>query len=515
MGLNNAFFDLKRDLIAAGYPADLADILQRAPLLSAAGGSIDVSQINATGTPSATTFLRGDGQWATAGTSGVTIGTYGSQSASANGLVFSGGSLYAQSADATHPGMVSTGAQTWAGVKTFNSNIVLSPSGSGRIDIGMQSNLPASAAQSDWDDTNGNNVMLIGGYYSMAVDSTFTDALVYLGFNYYFDAGISKALIDQTASRIAVGYVPGEGAGFALQTTPLVSAGATQTWSTDVFFSGVNSGLPRRGIYFPGSDYSMIWSANASWNRGLMLIPNDGTWTTGQVMLYGGQGPVTIAAKTSLNNDPPVNGWVFDNDAHYTFHRWNTIPLTGGGVSTTSPDAYIAGSDQAVDSATASAGALNLSGGNATGSGSTGNGGPVNISGGTSVGGSAGPINLKTAGLTRVSIDKNGNATFSNGIANTYQRVASATSGGTTTINNNTSTLILHSSGTLATHTVTMPASPVDGQLIHIGTNNTITTLTVQGNTGQTMASGGTLSSFINGATYMYVTTDTAWYQVN
>jgi hypothetical protein len=62
--------------------------------------------------------------------SGVTtVGTYNSQSAAANGATISGVNIYFQTGDATHPGMVSTGAQTIAGAKTFSSTIVGSVNG--------------------------------------------------------------------------------------------------------------------------------------------------------------------------------------------------------------------------------------------------------------------------------------------------------------------------------------------------------------------------------------------------
>jgi len=58
-----------------------------------------------------------------AGGGGVTtIGTI-SGTGNANGLSISGSTLTAHPATATTAGMVTTGAQTWAGVKTFNDNI--------------------------------------------------------------------------------------------------------------------------------------------------------------------------------------------------------------------------------------------------------------------------------------------------------------------------------------------------------------------------------------------------------
>ena len=54
--------------------------------------------------------------------SGVTtVGTIDSQAKSADGLVISGANIYAQTADPGFPGVLSTGTQTIAGVKTFSS----------------------------------------------------------------------------------------------------------------------------------------------------------------------------------------------------------------------------------------------------------------------------------------------------------------------------------------------------------------------------------------------------------
>jgi hypothetical protein len=51
------------------------------------------------------------------------IGVFDSQAPSANGLSVVTTTLYAQSADATHPGMVNTTTQTFSGAKTFSTSI--------------------------------------------------------------------------------------------------------------------------------------------------------------------------------------------------------------------------------------------------------------------------------------------------------------------------------------------------------------------------------------------------------
>lgn len=53
----------------------------------------------------------------------TTVGTIDGQTKHANGLVISGSSIYAQTADATYPGLVSTVSQTFAGNKIFNGAV--------------------------------------------------------------------------------------------------------------------------------------------------------------------------------------------------------------------------------------------------------------------------------------------------------------------------------------------------------------------------------------------------------
>lgn len=78
-------------------------------------------------------FLKTDGagnlSWDSVSGSGVTtVGTIDSQAKSANGAVISGSSIYLQTADATNPGLVSTGTQSIAGAKTFSSSVTTSGS---------------------------------------------------------------------------------------------------------------------------------------------------------------------------------------------------------------------------------------------------------------------------------------------------------------------------------------------------------------------------------------------------
>jgi hypothetical protein len=93
---------------------------------SGAGGTKGLVLAPAAGDALAGKFLKADGTWAIPSGGGVgvtTVGTIDSQAKSADGLVISTTNIYAQTADATNPGLVSTGAQTLAGGKLFNNYI--------------------------------------------------------------------------------------------------------------------------------------------------------------------------------------------------------------------------------------------------------------------------------------------------------------------------------------------------------------------------------------------------------
>jgi hypothetical protein len=99
--------------------------------------------------------------------------------------------------------------------------------------------------------------------------------------------------------------------------------------------------------------------------------------------------------------------------------------------------------------------------------------------------------------------------------AHSYSR-QKPTTGFSITIGAGVASLILDPTGTLATGTIIMPAAPVDGQEIGIASNQIITSLTVNANTGQTISGTFTLATLAaNGfARWKYVLADTNWYRV-
>jgi hypothetical protein len=65
------------------------------------------------------------GTWATS-TPSFAIGTFDANTPNADGLSIASGNLYAQSATASVPGMINTGAQTFAGIKAFTNPVTIS-----------------------------------------------------------------------------------------------------------------------------------------------------------------------------------------------------------------------------------------------------------------------------------------------------------------------------------------------------------------------------------------------------
>lgn len=98
-----------------------------------------------------------------------------------------------------------------------------------------------------------------------------------------------------------------------------------------------------------------------------------------------------------------------------------------------------------------------------------------------------------------------------NGVLQAYDAQV-LTTGFTYTFAAGTQTLIAVPAGTLATGTVTMPASPADGMVINIESTQQITALTVAANTGQTLVGGVVTLRQNQPLSYMYRLSNTTWY---
>ena len=74
--------------------------------------------------------------------------------------------------------------------------------------------------------------------------------------------------------------------------------------------------------------------------------------------------------------------------------------------------------------------------------------------------------------------------------------------------------LLLEPAGTLATGTVTMPASPADGDRVKLATTQTITALTLSPNTGQSIVNAVTTLAANGFVEYIYRLSSTKWYRI-
>ncbi len=98
-----------------------------------------------------------------------------------------------------------------------------------------------------------------------------------------------------------------------------------------------------------------------------------------------------------------------------------------------------------------------------------------------------------------------------NGLLQAYDYQTPAT-GFSYTFAAGTQTLFMVPAATLATGTITMPASPTDGMTITFSSSQQITALTLQGNTGQSISSAVTFLPAKTAVSYVYRLSNTTWY---
>ena len=101
-----------------------------------------------------------------------------------------------------------------------------------------------------------------------------------------------------------------------------------------------------------------------------------------------------------------------------------------------------------------------------------------------------------------------------NGLLQQYDYQVSTTAF-TYTFAAGTTVLVINPAGTLATGTITMPAAPADGMTISFSSTQTITALTVNANTGQSIVSAATVLPARQATTYVYRLSNTTWYPMS
>jgi len=97
-----------------------------------------------------------------------------------------------------------------------------------------------------------------------------------------------------------------------------------------------------------------------------------------------------------------------------------------------------------------------------------------------------------------------------NGILQQYDYQV-LTTGFTYTFAAGTTVLVINPAGTLATGTITFPAAPVDGMTVTFSSTQTITALTLSGNS-KTIVSAATILPANQATTYVYRLSNTSWY---
>jgi hypothetical protein len=114
----------------------------------------------------------------------------------------------------------------------------------------------------------------------------------------------------------------------------------------------------------------------------------------------------------------------------------------------------------------------------------------------------------------RAEFDANGNFITLQATADQSYSLQTPSTGFSITIANNITTLILNPAGTLATGTITMPATPIDGQVVRFTTSQIITALTVSPNSGQSIVGAPTTLALGQGAAFIYNLSGTTWYRL-
>jgi len=248
----------------------MADNYINLPVEGTGGGGSGVTSLN--GLTGALALVAGSGIAITpvgltlviASTNGLnSIGTFDSQAKAANGLVLVGNVLYAQSADATHPGMLSIGSQTIAGNKTFTGSISasnLSGTNTGDITIGTANGLSVlgqalslglsststtgALSSTDWNTFNskqssGNYITALTGDVTASGPGSAVSTITNLAVT---NAKIANSTINLTTK--VTGVLPVANGGTGLGTTPgngeiLIGNGTNYTKNTITAGTGI------------------------------------------------------------------------------------------------------------------------------------------------------------------------------------------------------------------------------------------------------------------------------------
>jgi len=208
------------------------------------------------------------------GTSGVTtIGTIDSQTKSANGLVISGVNLYAQSADASNPGLITISAQTIAGNKTFTGNIILTNN------VALQIKDSGGTAQTILNYDGSNVVSLNNATSSAKIQIKVSSG----GSTEFLLAGNRQWYIDSSGQLQIDASNPGGNLVLNTATRGIVIGNSTASsfgtnTATTIFrdpSSGTHIGLGNFGVHAQPASLKVIKDRSSSWAGGTASLAND------------------------------------------------------------------------------------------------------------------------------------------------------------------------------------------------------------------------------------------------
>ena len=301
----------------------------------------------------------------------------------------------------------------------------------------------------------------------------------------------------------------------------LVNLGASLTVTFDNFSSVTDKTISiRLGVVVPNTAYTVTWPASVSQNISTLDSQS------GQVTRFANTGYYIFELTTSDGGvtwsiaEATRNRNEFQGNVNFTTVVSNTT-VAGVTITVANVGGTVKGNIYAnnviVDT-------LISSGNSAT---YTGNLTANNLIANTGIYG-----NIQTAvqsGITllgtQTSLTVSGNANVGNltvtgltdmcgGSAYGVQ-YANITNGGSTQIWSNIGFAILRpNAGTIASHTIIMPATPMNGQAIQIAFGNTVTALTQSGSGSDTVNGAYTTGNTTIGGTWVYHTATTAWYRV-
>ncbi|HYH75493.1 MAG TPA: collagen-like protein [Candidatus Saccharimonadales bacterium] len=233
-------------------------------------------------------------KWAlTTASASLTIGTLDSQTKSANGAVIAGNTFYLQTADATRPGLVSTGTQTFGGAKTFSNGITVNSDATNGavLSIGAASNsnvLPisiASASNQLASFTNSSGATT--GFYT---GSSSPEGVITANVGSYYTATDTGSMYVKTTGTGTTGWtVLGAGVAASYMQATLTAPQNTNISTGDhVKFNKVNVSA--------GSDITLNTSGGYSTTAGVSSL---GRFTLKAGKTYLLNGVMTVSGNTS------------------------------------------------------------------------------------------------------------------------------------------------------------------------------------------------------------------------